>query len=95
MAAQKRLRIAISGGGLGGAAIANALHGLPHLEICIYESAESFSERGAAVGLSSNAMDALAQVVDSSDELLRRAGASDMNSSRSMLVSLPSHSACN
>ena len=50
-----KLRIAISGGGLAGATLANALVKHPHLDVHVYESALEFSERGASVGLALNA----------------------------------------
>ncbi|KAM7223002.1 salicylate hydroxylase [Rhypophila decipiens] len=94
------IRIAIIGGGLAGATLANALVQIPHLRIRIYESATIFSERGAAVGLSSNAQQALRHVFSPSSsadgedggrayvaDLLSRAGAVPMNSSRVMLGS--------
>jgi len=51
--------MAVSGGGLAGATLMNALLKHPHLDPHIYESAAEFSERGAAVDLSINAQRAL------------------------------------
>jgi len=82
----RRLRIAITGGGLAGATLANALLDQPHLDIHIYESAAEFSERGAAVGLAVNAQRALAQIIPSANELLEAAGAVPMNSTRLVIV---------
>ena len=82
----RKLRIAITGGGLAGATLANALLDLPHLDIHIYESAPKFSERGAAVGLAVNAQRALAEIIPSANELLDRAGAVPMNSTRILIV---------
>ena len=79
-------RIAISGGGLAGAAITNALINIPHLEVHVYESAPEFSERGAAVGLAINAQRALETIVPSAADLLSRAGAVSMNSTRLVVV---------
>ena len=86
----QNLRIAISGGGLAGAALAHALCRHPHLEINIYESAPKFSERGAAIGLAINARRALARIVGQreAEEMLERAGAVKMNSARIMIVRL-------
>ncbi len=53
------IRVAIIRGGLAGAALARALVQCPHLEIQVYESAPTFSERGGAIGLSCNAKSAL------------------------------------
>ncbi|KAK4208654.1 hypothetical protein QBC37DRAFT_296207 [Rhypophila decipiens] len=94
------IRIAIIGGGLAGAALANALVRLPKLEVHVYESAAEFSERGAAVGLSINAQKALERVFSASGtsataattaakDILVRAGAVPMNSSRVLLGSGP------
>ncbi|KAM7210407.1 hypothetical protein V8F06_014211 [Rhypophila decipiens] len=94
------IRIAIIGGGLAGAALANALVRVPKLEVHVYESAAEFSERGAAVGLSINAQRALEHVFSSSrtsataattvaKDLLVRAGAVPMNSSRVLPGSRP------
>ena len=85
----EKLRIAVSGGGLAGAAIANALINIPHLEVHVYESAPEFSERGAAVGLAINAQRALETIVPSATDLLARAGAVSMNSTRLVVVRLP------
>ena len=82
----RRLRVAIIGGGLAGATLANALFDQPHLDIHIFESAPEFSERGAAVGLAVNAQRALAEVIPSANELLDRAGAVPMNSTRIVVV---------
>lgn len=83
----KPMRIAIIGGGLAGATLANALINIPHIAIAVYESAPSFSERGAAVGLGTNAQQALGQILSSrKDDILKRAGAVPMNSTRSIVV---------
>lgn len=82
----RRLRIAIIGGGLAGATLANALFDQPHLDIHIFESAPEFSERGAAVGLAVNAQRALAEIIPSANALLDRAGAVPMNSTRVVIV---------
>lgn len=59
------MRIAFVGGGLDGAAMANALIGLPNFTVNVFEAATEFSERGAAVGLSVNAQLALDRVMPS------------------------------
>lgn len=84
---QERIRIAIVGGGLAGAAVANALVHLPHLEIHVFESSPDFSERGAAIGLAGNAQRALQQFIPSAMDLLNRAGAVQIQSARVMMVS--------
>lgn len=82
------ISIAIIGGGLAGISLANALIRHPHLRIQVFEAAPQFSERGAAVGLSTNAQRALDEVLGgSAEEALERAGAVSMNPMRMMVVS--------
>lgn len=81
-----RIRIAIIGGGIAGAAIANSLIKITQLEVQVYESAPEFSERGAAVGLSASAQRALDCLIPSSQDMLQRAGAVLMSSARIMVV---------
>ncbi|TVY43694.1 6-methylsalicylic acid decarboxylase [Lachnellula occidentalis] len=85
----KRLRIAITGGGLAGAALVNALIKYPHIEVHIYESAPEFSERGAAMGLAKNSQNALDEIGPSVKDALVRAGAVPMNSTRGAVASGP------
>ncbi|KAI1399895.1 salicylate hydroxylase [Hypoxylon fuscum] len=82
------ISIAIIGGGLAGISLANALIRHPHLRIQVFEAAPQFSERGAAVGLSTNAQRALDEVLGgSAEEALERAGAVSMNPMRMMVAS--------
>ena len=83
----RRLRVAIAGGGLAGATLINVLQKYPHLDVQIYESAPEFSERGAAVGISSNAQNALSEMSPNLIELLIDAGALRMNSTQLVIVS--------
>ncbi|KAI1147678.1 salicylate hydroxylase [Nemania diffusa] len=83
----KKIRIAIIGGGLAGATAANALFRLPHFDVHVFESAPEFSERGAAVGLSINAQRALNEILPDYKNMLEKAGAVRMNSSRIILGS--------
>jgi len=82
----KRLRVAITGGGLAGATLVNALMKYPHLDVQIFESAPEFSERGAAVGLAKNSQNALDEIGPSVKNALVRAGAVPMNSTRGAVV---------
>lgn len=84
------IKIAIIGGGLAGATIANGLLRHAHLDVRVYESAPEFSERGAAVGLASDAQRALKQVLGDAEamELLDKAGAVPQASSRLCIVRL-------
>ena len=77
----RKIRIAISGGGLAGAAIARALYQQRHIELNVYEGAPVFSEKGMAIGLAINAQQALSQLVPDAEDLLQRAGAVTLNSS--------------
>lgn len=72
---------------MAGAAIANALHRQPHRTVQVYESAPEFSERGAAIALAEYAQKAFDAIVPAR-EVLERAGAVKMNSSRILLVSV-------
>lgn len=81
-----RTRIAIVGGGLAGTTLANALLRMNHLDVHIFEADAGFSERGAAIGISSTAQFALRHIIPSADELLTKAGAVPMRSSRTMIV---------
>lgn len=84
--APSKLRIAISGGGLAGAAIANALFRQPHLDVHVYESAKEFSESGNAIGIAINAQRALSMIVPDADNLYRRVQAMQKSSTRIMIV---------
>ncbi|KAH9995011.1 salicylate hydroxylase [Xylariaceae sp. FL0662B] len=86
------MKIAIVGGGLAGASLAIALVRIHGLEIQVYESSPEFSERGAGVGLATNAQRALEQILppgESTHGLLNRAGAVTLNPSRFMMGSGP------
>lgn len=72
--------------GLAGAALANALVRVPQVDFHVFESAPTFSERGAAVGLAKNAQLALDQILPSGTDVLDKAGTVPMNSSRIILV---------
>ncbi|KAI1084242.1 salicylate hydroxylase [Whalleya microplaca] len=87
--ADDRVRIAVIGGGLAGATLANALVHIPCVDVHVFESASEFSERGAAVGLAKNAQLALQQILPSALDILAKAGAVPMNSSRIVLGSGP------
>ncbi|KAL9105642.1 MAG: hypothetical protein Q9227_009221 [Pyrenula ochraceoflavens] len=89
MADSNKLRIAVTGGGLAGAAIANALFRQLHLDVHIYESALEFSERGQAIGLAINAQRALARLLPDDEAVLQRAGAVTMHSTRIIMGSGP------
>lgn len=84
------INIAVIGGGLAGAVIANALLQYAHIDVHVYESAPEFSERGAAIGLAENAQHALKLAIGGSgtvDAMLKRAGAVIQASSRLVVVS--------
>jgi salicylate hydroxylase len=85
--ADARFRIAIVGGGFAGATLASALVQIPHVGIEVYESTPQFSERGAALVLTSTAQKALQRTIPLATEVLRKAGAVPMNSTRLAIVS--------
>ncbi|KAL9621525.1 MAG: hypothetical protein Q9160_004055 [Pyrenula sp. 1 TL-2023] len=71
------MRVAVTGGGLAGAAIINALFREPHLDVHKFESASEFSERGQAIGLAINAQRALARLLPDAED--RPAGLEHVN----------------
>lgn len=91
MAESSSIKIAVIGGGLAGATIAHTLLRHAHLDVHVYESAPEFSERGAAVGLASDAQEALKQVIGAAETstLLKKAGAVVQASTRLCIVRLP------
>ncbi|KAF2792070.1 hypothetical protein K505DRAFT_418692 [Melanomma pulvis-pyrius CBS 109.77] len=89
MSSGQPIKIAISGGGLAGATLANALLKYPHLDMNIFESAPEFSERSAAVGIAANAQAALAEIGGVVADVIERAGGVTMTSSRLCMASGP------
>ena len=84
----RRLRVAIIGGGIAGATLIHVLLKYPHLDVHIYESGPDFSERGAAIGLSSKYQAALKEMDPGLMDIVDAAGATRMASTRLMIVSL-------
>ncbi|KAI1142833.1 FAD/NAD(P)-binding domain-containing protein [Hypoxylon sp. FL0543] len=80
------IRIAISGGGLAGASLMQALLKFPHLDVHIFESAPAFKEQGMAIGLARNALAALELMGPAATGALERAGAVPMKGVRFMLA---------
>lgn len=83
---QISIRVAISGGGLAGATLLHALAKHSHLDVHIFESASAFKERGAAVGISRNALSALDLIGRTATACLKRAGAVPQKGVRFMLA---------
>ncbi|KAK8001661.1 FAD/NAD(P)-binding domain-containing protein [Apiospora marii] len=85
-----RIRIGIIGGGIAGTATAIALVKHPHVDVQVYEGASEFSERGAGVGLSPLALEALDDIIPSAMELLKtQAGAVELDAARLVVGSGP------
>lgn len=80
------IRIAISGGGLAGAALIQSLLPYPHLDVHIFESATAFKEAGMAIGVARNALSALELIGPAAAQCLERAGAVPMRGVRFMLA---------
>jgi salicylate hydroxylase len=81
------IRIGIVGGGLAGVTVAIALRKHPHVDVQVYESAPQFSERGAGIGLSPLALEALDDIIPSAIELLKtQAGAVEADAARLVVV---------
>ncbi|KAI1828056.1 hypothetical protein F4861DRAFT_535485 [Xylaria intraflava] len=79
------VRVAISGGGLAGASLMNALLQYSHLDVHIFESAPAFKEAGLAIGVTRNAQAALDLMGPSASQLLASAGAVPMRGVRFMI----------
>jgi salicylate hydroxylase len=88
MSTSQKITIAVIGGGLAGATLANALVKHPHIDVKIFESASEFSERGAAVGINMGAQAALAGIGGPLKDVIERAGGVVMASSRAVMVSI-------
>ncbi|KAI0010716.1 FAD/NAD(P)-binding domain-containing protein [Xylariaceae sp. FL0662B] len=85
-----RIRIGIVGGGLAGITVAIALVKHPHVDVQVYESAPQFLERGAGVGLSPLALEALDDIIPSAIDLLKtQAGAVELDAARLVVGSGP------
>ncbi|KAF1999562.1 FAD/NAD(P)-binding domain-containing protein [Amniculicola lignicola CBS 123094] len=89
MSSAEPIKVAIIGGGLAGATLANAILKHDHLDVNIFESASEFSERGAAVSLAANAQAALAEIGGEVADVVERAGGVVMSSSRLCMGSGP------
>ncbi|KAK7999663.1 FAD/NAD(P)-binding domain-containing protein [Apiospora arundinis] len=86
----RRLRIGIIGGGIAGITTAIALIKHSHVDVQVYEGASQFSERGAGVGLSPLALEALDDIIPSAINLLKtQAGAVELDAARLVLGSGP------
>lgn len=82
-----RIRIGIIGGGIAGITTAIALVKHPHVDVQVYEGASQFHERGAGVGLSPLALEALDDIIPSAIELLKsQAGAVELDAARLVVV---------
>ncbi|KAI0189061.1 hypothetical protein F4808DRAFT_445754 [Astrocystis sublimbata] len=80
------IRVAISGGGLAGASLMQALFRYPHLDVHVFESASAFKEAGLAIGITRNAQAALDLLGPPAPELLKRSGAVPMAGVRFMIA---------
>ncbi|KAI1771031.1 FAD/NAD(P)-binding domain-containing protein [Hypoxylon cercidicola] len=80
------IRVAISGGGLAGASLSQALLKFSHLDVHIFESAAAFKESGMAIGIARNALAALELIGSFATQCLERAGAVPMRGVRFMLA---------
>lgn len=65
------LRIAIVGGSISGCTLANGLLHLENVTFDVFESKESFSERGAAIAMHTNALASLKSAGLDPDRILK------------------------
>ncbi|KAI0015517.1 FAD/NAD(P)-binding domain-containing protein [Xylariomycetidae sp. FL0641] len=85
-----RIRVGVIGGGLAGITVAVALAKHPHVDVHVYESAPQFTERGAGIGLSPLALEALDDIIPSAIDLLKtQAGAVEADAARLVIGSGP------
>ncbi|KAI1392730.1 FAD/NAD(P)-binding domain-containing protein [Hypoxylon trugodes] len=87
--AESRLRIAIIGGGLAGATLANVLIQIPHVAVHVYESTPEFSSRGAAIVLTNTSQKSFQRAIPSAPDILKKTGAVPKNSTQLILGSGP------
>jgi salicylate hydroxylase len=85
---EKRIRIAILGGGLTGATLVRSLISYAHLDVQLYESAPEFGEIDSATEIATNGQRALQAISPEIYGVLEKAGAVPMNSTRTVIVSL-------
>lgn len=85
MSSLRPIRIAISGGGLAGASLLQALMQYPHLDVHLFESAPELRADGIAMGVTRNAQAALDLIGPPAPQLLKRAGAVAMRGVRFMI----------
>ena len=83
------IRVAISGIGVAGATLVHALMKSPHLDVHIFESAVTYKEGGAAIGIARNALTALDLIGPSASKCLEDAGAVPMRGVTFMLAGGP------
>ncbi|GAW17103.1 hypothetical protein ANO14919_065530 [Xylariales sp. No.14919] len=85
-----RIRIGIVGGGLAGITVAIALSKHRHVDVHVYESSPQFTERGAGIGISPLALEALDDIIPSAIDLLKTsAGAVEADAARLVIGSGP------
>lgn len=81
-----KISVAIIGGGLGGCILARGLVKHPHIDFTVYEGGPEFSERGASVGIGSNARKALDLISGDLIDALEKAGGVKSDSSVLLVV---------
>jgi len=86
---KKKIRVAISGGGLAGASLMHALLAHPHVDAHIFESGAAFREAGMAIGITRPALAALDLMGPSAAACLERAGAVPMRGVRFLVAQGP------
>lgn len=78
--------VAITGGGLAGVVLAAGLCSFPHLNVTLYESAPTLSERGASIAMGGNALRGLELISPSLRAAVDEAGGVYTQSTRLVIV---------
>ena len=76
--AEKKIRVAVIGGGIGGLCVVLGLLEQSHIDVQVYESAPRFEEIGAGVALASNAARALALIGPAAKQAMEKHATGNM-----------------
>jgi salicylate hydroxylase len=86
---EKRVRIAVLGGGLAGAILVRALINCANLDIQLYEAGTEFGEEDTAIEIGVAGQKAAQAISPEVLSALEKAGALSLKCTRTVIVSLP------